>query len=137
MAGCLCLFPKEFPLPSSPVSFSTGIWVMKNCGIEDSWTHLSIRASSAAHFFAVCPIGYAEGKTQLVLKNDQGDVLWYDIRNSELVENSKFPGSSGMKEGYDCVGSLVLTSSGGGNAMQCTQADNYIRCVVLESWKMS
>ena len=77
----------------------------------------------------MCPIGYAEGKTQLVLQNDQGDVLWYDIRNSELVGSSKFPGSSGVKEGYSCVASLVLPYGGGGNAMKCTQAD-----IISDAW---
>ncbi|KAL3502291.1 hypothetical protein ACH5RR_036740 [Cinchona calisaya] len=119
--GGLCILSKFCPLEYQRSTqlrqLELQLWVMKDYGIKDSWTKLSIQVPNIDQFDNVYPIGHSKGNTELVLQKDGVvNFLWYNFENLKSVEKTIFPaakGNSSISEGYNCVCSLVQPICGG------------------------
>ncbi|CAA2957254.1 F-box CPR30-like [Olea europaea subsp. europaea] len=111
LGGCLCLV-------SASNSGVTDIWVMKEYGVEESWTQLlSVGSPSILSFWKslVClkPLAYSKNGEKVLLNCDEKRLVWYDL----ITKTTRNVNISGLPDKFYpevCVESLVCPGGQGG-----------------------
>ncbi|XP_059632197.1 F-box protein CPR1-like [Cornus florida] len=97
---CLCVFCEY-------VSHAD-VWVMKEYGVEESWTKLlSIaKGGEIMSFHHRMPVAYSNSGKEVILRQDGAELLLYDFEK-EKVKKIKIPGLPRFGSTHLCLGSLV------------------------------
>ncbi|KAJ6961564.1 F-box protein CPR1-like isoform X2 [Populus alba x Populus x berolinensis] len=108
LGGCLCVFCNKN-------CKQVEIWVMKEYGVKESWTHLCtvIAKLQVKEFWLHArPLAYSKGGDKILLELDNRFFVWYDLRRrkSKII---KIRGAPPIFIAEICVGSLVTLNGGG------------------------
>lgn len=108
LGGCLCVFCNKN-------CKQVEIWVMKEYGVKESWTHLCtvIAQLQVKEFWLYArPLAYSKGGDKILLELDNRFFVWYDLRRrkSKII---RIRGARPLFIAEICVGSLVTLNGGG------------------------
>ncbi|XP_021741360.1 F-box protein At4g22390-like [Chenopodium quinoa] len=85
------------------------VWVMKEYGVEDSWTKLfNVTEASLVGPLLSSPLASFKGGDEVLLrKADEDGLCWYDLRRKSIKAERNIPSSLKLRDVKLCVESLV------------------------------
>ncbi|KAG5548152.1 hypothetical protein RHGRI_013749 [Rhododendron griersonianum] len=105
--GCLCLTATSYGARSD-------VWVMKDYGVEESWSKLlSVGQEVNRSFGFVIPIAYSKNGCEILMAQDNKKFIWYDLEHN-TVKNIKICGLPDSFETVMGVESLIRLKGGDG-----------------------
>ncbi|KAK2984010.1 hypothetical protein RJ640_024224 [Escallonia rubra] len=107
LGGCICVI-------CNYCLRNADIWVMTEYGVRKSWVKLISVAQprDIRSLEYVRPITYSKSGERVLLEQDHGRLLWYDLRK-KIVNNVELRGVSDFLEANVCLGSLVQLNDSG------------------------
>ncbi|KAI8571437.1 hypothetical protein RHMOL_Rhmol01G0120300 [Rhododendron molle] len=101
LGGCLCIL-------CDYVQVRVDVWVMKDCGVKESWSKLFSVAQPEVirSFDSLIPVAYSKSGCEVLLVQDNTKLVWYDLKHKTIKKIKTHSVMDGF-ESFVCVESLV------------------------------
>ncbi|KAG5565004.1 hypothetical protein RHGRI_001020 [Rhododendron griersonianum] len=101
LGGCLCILCDYDQV-------RVDVWVMKDCGVKESWSKLFSVAQPEVirSFDSLIPVAYSKSGSKVLLLQDNKKLVWYDLEH-KTIKKIKTRGITDGFESFVCVESLV------------------------------
>ncbi|KAF7152934.1 hypothetical protein RHSIM_Rhsim01G0117500 [Rhododendron simsii] len=102
LGGCLCILCDYDQV-------RVDVWVMKDCGVKESWSKLFSVAQPEVipSFESVIPVAYSKSGCEVLLVQDNTKLVWYDLEHKTIKKIKTHGRITDGFESFVCVESLV------------------------------